>query len=424
MLNMKREHADDIGRSQAQGRSIPTTFANSVSRTAWHLDSQQLCARARARTRLYDFGTPSLEPALTTLVTSLESEANLHWLGRLLMKIHLQGILSTRLRLARQLAAQEENRAAEPELPPIFITGMPRSGSTYLHELLIQDRSLRAPRVWEVISPASAAEPDRGWRDTRVWRAAFCLWWFRRLAPRADAVYPMRARTPHECVAIQSYTLLSEEFISTCHVPGYEAFLRCADLSPAYLWEKRFLRLLQSRQPKARWVLKSPDHVRGLEALFSVFPDALIVQTHRNPLDSLRSSIHLTEVLQGLYGHPQTRDEIADREARNLSWNMQRLIRFRDEHPELANRFIDVNYSDLSSDPLSVVRRIFRQFEMSLSNETLARMQQLARNRSAYKGRHMAPTLAEVKLNPRAQLILFGEYCRRFGIPGGPAGVS
>lgn len=373
---------------------------------------------------MYDFGAPSLEPALTTLVTSLESEANLHALGRLLMKIHLQGILSTRLRLAGQLAQNEENPEASPELPPIFITGMPRSGSTFLHELLIQDSALRAPRVWEVISPATAAEPDRGWRDARVWRAAFCLWWFRRLAPKADAVYPMRARTPHECVAIQSYTLLSEEFISTCHVPTYEAFLRCADLSPAYLWEKRFLRLLQSRQPNARWVLKSPDHVRGLEALFSVFPDALVVQTHRNPLDSLRSSIHLTEVLQGLYGRPQSRELLADREAKNLSWNMRRLIRFRDEHPELANRFIDVNYSELSNDPLSVVRRIFRQFEMPLSNETLARMQQLARNRSAYKGRRMAPTLAEVKMNPRTQLILFGEYCRRFGIPGGPAGVN
>jgi hypothetical protein len=373
---------------------------------------------------LYDFGAPSLEPALTTLVTSLESEANLHALGRLLMKIHLQGILSTRLKLTRQLAANEEIPSSAPELPPIFITGMPRSGSTFLHELLIQDRTLRAPRVWEVISPATAAEPDRGWRDARVWRAAFCLWWFRRLAPGADAVYPMRARTPHECVAIQSYTLLSEEFISTCHVPTYEAFLRGADLSPAYLWEKRFLRLLQSSQPNARWVLKSPDHVRGLEALFSAFPDALIVQTHRNPLDSVRSSIHLTEVLQGLYGRPQSREQLADREAKNLSWNMQRLIRFRDEHPELANRFIDVNYSELSSDPMTVVRRIFRQFGIPLSNETLARMQQLARSRSAYKSRRSAPTLAEVKLNQRAQLVLFGEYCRRFGIPGGPAGVN
>ena len=412
------------GRSGGSRTPIAPTFADTLSRTAWRLESQKLCAAARAKTDLYDFGEPSIEPPLTTLVTSLETEANLHALGRLLMKIHLQGILTARLKLARQFQSKAPDISDAPEPAPIFITGMPRSGSTFLHELLAQDSALRAPRVWEVISPATAAEPDRGWRDARVWRAAFCLWWFRRLAPGADAVYPMRARTPHECVAIQSYTLLSEEFVSTCRVPTYEAFLRAADLRPAYLWEKHFLQLLRSNRPNARWVLKSPDHVRGLDALFSAFPNALIIQTHRSPLESLRSSIHLTEVLQGLYGRPQSRAELADREAENLSWNMQRLIRFRDEHPELASRFIDVNYSELSADPLAVVRRIFRHFAMPLSNETLSRIHRLARSRSAYKGRRTAPALADVKLNPRSQLILFGEYCRRFGIPGGPAGAN
>jgi len=394
-------------------------FGERLSKKSWHLDSRQLCAQARQRTGLEDFGTPSLEPALTILADSLESEANLHALGRLLMRIHLQGILDARLKLAKQL--EMKNLEASPGLPPIFITGMPRSGSTFLHELLIQDSTLRAPQVWEVLSPADAARPDRGWRDLRVWRAAWCLWWFRRLAPRADTVYPMRARTPHECVAIHSYTLLSEEFVSTCHIPTYEGFLRSADLRPAYAWQKRFLRLIQSNRESARWALKSPDHTRGLEALFSVFPDALIIQTHRNPLDSLRSSIQLTEVLQKLYARPRSRDQSARREAQNLADGMQRLLRFRDEHPELASRFVDVNYSDLAADPLMVIRRIFRYFEMPLSNESLARMQQLACSRAAYKGRRNAPGLAEVKLNPRAQLTLFGEYCRRFRIPGGPA---
>lgn len=399
-------------------------LAESLSEKAWRLDSAQLCATARRRTGLKEFGEPSIEPALSTLATSLDAEANLHPLGRLLVRIHLLGILEARLKFARQYQAQVQNAEPSFALAPIFITGMPRSGSTFLHELLVQDYSLRAPRVWEVMSPAGAAMPDRGWRDLRVWRAAWCLWWFRRLAPKADAVYPMRARTPHECVAIQSYTLLSEEFISTCHVPGYERFLRAADLRPAYAWQKRFLQFLETRQPQKRWALKSPDHVRGLEALFTEFPNALIIQTHRNPLDSLRSSIQLTEVLHRLFGRPRSRDQLARREAENLACNMDRLIQFRDQHPELASRFIDVNYSELTQDPLRVVRRIFRHFDIPLSEGAIARMQQLARSRSAYKGRRTAPTLAEVGLNPRAQLRLFGEYCRRFGIPGGPTGVK
>lgn len=399
-------------------------LADRFSRKAWCLESGRLCAQAKRGTGLDDFGAPSLDPALATLVTSLENEANLHALGRFLMRIHLRGILDTRLKLAREFGTQDLDGAASSAPPPIFVTGMPRSGSTFLHELLVQAPTVRAPRVWEVISPSSATKPDKGWHDLRVWRAAWCLWWFRRLAPQADAVYPMRARTPQECVAIHSYTFLSEEFISTCNVPAYEAFLRSADLRPAYAWEKRFLQLLQSNRPVKRWILKSPDHARGLEALFSVFPDALIVQTHRNPLESLRSSIQLSEVLQRLYARPRSRDHLARREAQTLAGNMQRLLRFRDEHPELSDRFVDVNYSDLTADPLRVVWSIFRQFDISLSNKTAARVEQLARRRSAYKGRRSAPTLAEMGLNPRSQLRFFGEYCRRFGIPGGPAGAS
>src|SRR5262249_19082251 len=161
---------------------------------------------------------------------------------------------------------------------------------------------------------------------------------------------------------------LSEEFVSTCHVPSYTAFLRSTDLSPAYAWEKRLLQLLQvNRQPK-RWVLKSPDHVRSLDALFSVFPDALIIHTHRNPLDSLRSTIHLTEILRRMYARSEGRDRLAEREAQNLALGAEGLMQFRDQHPELASRFIDVSYSDLAADPLKVVRRIFQQFEMPLSD--------------------------------------------------------
>jgi hypothetical protein len=272
--------------------------------------------------------------------------------------------------------------------------------------------------------PASAVQADRGWRDLRVWKAAACLWLFRRLVPKADAVYPVRARTPHECVAIQSYALLSEEFVATCHIPTYEDFLRSVDLRAAYQWEKRLLQHLQGDHPATRWLLKSPDHVHGLEELFSVFPDALVVQTHRNPLESLRSLIQLTGVLQGLYGKPRDLDESAERETRNLAAAMDRFIRFRDSHPELANRFIDVNYSDLVADPLLIVRRIFGRFGMPLAVETVAAMQSLAMRRAAYKGRRTAPTLRQAGLHAPARLSLFNDYCRRFGIPFGNAGLS
>src|SRR6516164_10872392 len=196
-------------------RSWPTAWkalGDDISRKLWFLDSAALSADARRRTRLEDFGDPPLDPALTVLVKGLELEADLHPLGRLFMRMHLQELLETRLRLAHAWSQRPEALEASTIRRPIVITGMPRSGSTFLHELLAEDPKNRAPRAWEVMFPiSSGAEPLRE-LNSRVQNAEFSLWCFRRLAPGADSVYPMRARTPQECIAIHSYTFLSEEF--------------------------------------------------------------------------------------------------------------------------------------------------------------------------------------------------------------------
>ncbi len=402
--------------------SIWPKFGAALSRRLWFLESTNLCATARRRTGLEDFGEPALEPALSILVESLETEANLHALGRFLMRIHLRTLLETRLRLARAWRGKSKVLEATRIEKPVFIVGMPRSGSTFLHELFSQDPDNRTPRVWEVMFPLAACGQDGRERAQAIRKAEACLWWFRRLAPRADAVYPMRACTPHECVAIHSYTFFSEEFISTCRVPTYERFLHGTELTPAYLWEKRFLQQLQLGSPGGRWVLKSPDHVYGLEYLFTVFPDAYIVQTHRNPVEVLKSSADLTRVLRGLYGLPGDPEEIRVREARVLAEGTERFIHFRDLHPHLADRFVDVKYTDLVANPVAAVRRIYAQLDTPLTTAAEERMQQLALRRARYRGpRASAEPLAwqlEAALQSR-----FERYCSRFGLPFYDAGL-
>jgi hypothetical protein len=398
-------------------------FGDGLSRRLWLLQSGALCAEAKRRTGLEDFGDPPIEPALSILVNSLECQADLHPVGRFLMRVHLRELLETRLRVMRAWSGKSEALEASLVQRPVFITGMPRSGSTFLHELMAEDPKNRAPRVWEVMFPVQAHSGSSREADRWVRKAELSLWWFRRLAPRADWVYPMRARTPHECVAIHSYTLLSEEFASTCRIPTYEAFLRSADLVPTYSWQKRFLQYLQLRCQATQWVLKSPDHVRGLEDLFAVFPDAVIVQTHRNPLDVLRSSIQLAEVLEGLFTRVGDRGETGLREARTLAGGMQSMMSFRENHPKLAGRFIDVNYDELVSDPLSVLRRIYQRLNMPLTEVAAERMQRLASMRSPYRGRRANPSLAELGLDESVEKRRFEAYCSRFDISlPGPLG--
>ena len=393
------------------------SLAAKLSRGLWPLDFERLCAEARCRTGLDDFGSPPLAPALPILLESLEREADLRPIGRFLLRIHLRDLLETRLRLAHAWKGRLEHMERERLKGPLFIVGMPRSGSTFLHELLAADPEHRAPRVWEIVYPLAAGGEQPGSRKPYIRKADVCLWWFRRLAPQADSVYPMRAMTPHECVAIHSYTLLSEEFISTCRIPSYESFLHGADLTPAYAWQKRFLQYLQLGAPEKRWVLKSPDHVYGLEALFSVFPDAFLVQTHRNPVEVVKSSADLTGVLYGLYGRRGDPGEILARETRVLADNTERIIQFRDQHPELADRIIDIKYPELVRDPLAAVRTVYDRVGAPLNDAQVERVRQTASARSRYRGRRSSEEPFRLKFEAGAELGRFERYCLRFGIP-------
>src|SRR5258708_26777879 len=124
-------------------------LSDGLSRRLWSLQSEELCAEAKRRTGLEDFGDPPIEPALSILVDSLELQADLHPLGRFLMRVDLRELLETRLRLVQAWSERSQARLGSPIQRPIFITGMPRSGSTFLHEILAEDPENRAPRVWE-----------------------------------------------------------------------------------------------------------------------------------------------------------------------------------------------------------------------------------------------------------------------------------
>jgi hypothetical protein len=236
------------------------------------------------------------------------------------------------------------------------------------------------------------------------------------LAPGADSVHPIRAKTPHECVAIHSYTLLSREFLTSFRVSSYESFLDEADFSPAYLWQRKFLQYLQSQGPKRQWILKAPDHVYSLEALLRVFPDAVVIQTHRDPLDVLESSSRLVEIVQGMFAHPQDRRALGVHEARSLADGMDRITRFRELHPELAGRFLDVKYNELVSAPVQTIRRIYRQLGLPLTRETLERVQNLAASRSRYGHPRNKPTLLKLGVDLESETRRFAAYCARFGI--------
>jgi hypothetical protein len=159
--------------------------------------------------------------------------------------------------------------------------------------------------------------------------------------------------------------------------------------------------------------------VYGLDKLLTVFPDAAIIQTHRNPVHVLRSQIRLTQVLEAMFARPVAHDQLGMSEARKVGQILNCITRFRDARPKAAEQFIDVSYRELVSDPLAVVRRIYERLDIRLAEAAAERMRCLASTRSRYEKRRIdnSPTLADSGLYTAAEMRRFEGYCSRFGVP-------
>jgi hypothetical protein len=243
-------------------------------------NADELIATARHRTGLAEFGgTPFIGPLQNFLRACFE-EADLSFFGRIATRWDIVRFLSNLLRLH-----EEERKAPEivdrPVVSPIFISGLPRSGTTFLHSLLAEDPANLVPRVWQLIHPY----PSKRLRpDLRRLRVARQLQLFGLLAPDFRRMHPIDARSPQECSEITAHVFASLRFDSTYRIPSYRRWLDQTGHLEAYRFHKRFLQHLQHQAGGGgRWVLKCPDHVFALAAIRSVYPDARLVFVHRDP---------------------------------------------------------------------------------------------------------------------------------------------
>lgn len=209
-------------------------------------------------------------------------------------------------------------------------------------------------------------------------------------------------------------TFLSDQFDAMYYVPSYRAWFFRQDLRPAYEYHRRFLEHLQFRRAAGRWILKAPTHMFAMPALLSVYPDALFVQTHRTPVDSMASVSSLVTILRSAFSDAVDSFTVS-REA--IHYWSETMKKFLNERDRLANnRICDVQYDEIRREPIRAVRRIYEYFGWSLSREAERRMRALvvgqAKRQSAYHRydlSHFGSSAGEV-------FDLFETYCQRFGL--------
>ena len=235
------------------------------------LDADGLLARARSATRLEDYacdGMPEgrLRDGLGRFVAAVDNEAALTPLGRVATRQDILRLLTNRLRLVAD-RLRYPGIAGQDIAAPVFITGLPRCGTTLLHGLLDADPAIRTPRTWEVMYPSRPPGVDATGGARRIARVGRQLRWFDRLVPDYKAAHPVAPELPQECMEILSHTFQSDRFARTHHVPSYTAWLDRTPADAAYTFHRAFLQHLQWGSSANRWVLKNPPHIFAPEAL-------------------------------------------------------------------------------------------------------------------------------------------------------------
>jgi hypothetical protein len=365
-----------------------------------------------------DFGDPSFREGLDVLCRSLETEARLSPLGRQLLHQKFVELLVNRLRIEDYFKRHPEIEN-EILLPPLVIVGLPRTGTTLLQRLLSCDPHLYSMAWWESRYPVpfpgeSLKEPKQ-----RIERARGEVKVMIEAMPKLLSIHPMDADQADEEVMLMEHSFISA-MDSYANVPSYLDWLDRTDETPAYDYLKRVLKFLQWQKRQRgisaqRWVLKTPHHLLRMALLLKVFPGAKVIQTHRDPLDTIPSIASFIDTLWHIYGadpDPAAAGHLwSTRMARALAHTME----VREKAPK--DQFFDVQFIDTVKRPFDVVRDIYAFAGMQLTPEAEQAMHRwMEENRRDTRGAHEYET-EHFGLSPEQLKRDFAAYRARYVEP-------
>lgn len=333
-------------------------------RAGWRheLSVSEILAKARRRTGMSAWGDEYFLEPLDILVRDLEREASLNSFGRAMLRGILTGVVENRLRIHDYLRRYPE--ALQVQLAPaLIVLGMPRTGTTLLHNLLAQDPRARPLMGWESFWPVPRS---RHW-DNRRRTARLAEMGMARVAPALRQIHPLHTDGPEECTWLMANTLVSPVFSMLARVPAYEEWLwsrQPSDWAAPYDDYVAQLRVLQHQRSGGHWVLKSPVHFMALDTLLNAIPDARIILTERDPRNAVPSTCSLFAVMRGIGSDHVEQKLLGNDVVKRLAEGANRSVGVAVRQPDKVAR---VAFEDLVNDKLGTLRGIYHHFGMTFT---------------------------------------------------------
>jgi len=340
------------------------------------LDERSLLETAMHNTGLDDFGDEQWREPFQILLRSLEEEADLNFWGRVYTRADLLTHLEGRLQITDWY---ERHPEVEDEVieAPVFVTGLPRSGTTIMQEILGADPRARTVRAWEAKFPCPPPAPGDPTPDPRIAKADAIATMQDRITPEWAGMHKVGGDLPVECIEFTYSSFVSDAFSASFQVPTYSAYVANTDPSYPFWWHKRVLKLLQSTGRPGHWLLKGPTHLPFLPTLFETYPDARIVLMLRDPVKALASVVDVCGTLFWMrsddpfsgdsYGHFLSVEPVVA--------NLEQLIGWLEDDTIPSQRVQPVRYLEFFADPASQLEQLYSGLDIPLIPEALAAMQ-------------------------------------------------
>ncbi len=385
------------------------------------LDEDKLLGAATRKTGLTDFGDDGFREGLRVLLHSLNTEAELNAMGQVMAYGMILNLLTGRLLIIDRIKKHPE--ILEQEIrKPLVIAGLPRTGTTILQSLLCEDPAARFLYSWEASRPCP---PLKG-KDNRIAETDRDLGVILKAVPDFAAIHPLGALLPQECLALMAFNFVSVQFELNFHVPSYQAWYRKQDLVPTLQFHKQCLQLLQHGDskhgdpkpgnPKQHWVLKTPPYLGAMESLLAVYPDACIIQTHRDPARVMVSVSSLYYAIHALGCDVETPQRVGKIQTDNWADYLSVGLQTRKQFAARREQFIDIYFEDLLDNPVKCVQEIYTHFGMPWTPALKARLDHFMQHNGREKhGRH-AYTAAMFGLDERVLDEKFRDYRDYFNI--------
>jgi len=350
------------------------------------LDPGAMMNEARRRTGLADFGDGIWREGLRVLVDSSNAQDSVHAFGRIFFREYCTSLLVNRLKIQADLTRHPEILDV-PVPRPLFITGLPRSGTTFLHRLMSQDPAGRTMLLWETMEPSPPPRSETYATDPRIVRAQRQVALLHRLSPRLATAHEFAAESPEEDNSLHAHAFAAGILGFMFDVPDYVRWLRDQDYTPTCRYARQQLQLLSWKLRGDHWILKAPAYLFSLDALLTVYPDACIVMTHRDPLRVVPSVCSLAAAMRGMLTDRLDLRRIGAETLEAIGVGPDRAIESRSRSDPA--RFFDVSYDRLIAAPVETVRDVCRHFGYTFGPEYEARARRwLAENPQHKHGVH------------------------------------